>query len=118
LPRCWHHHVLLFAGVSCDVRVVSPPHQIDRQAEDRCHRLGQVRPVTVHRMVAKDTVDQDVAAIAERKLRLDAAVLGSVTVSTHAEGSERVGLGRGRAGRAGETRHMGEILAGLLSADD
>ena len=25
--------------------------QIDRQAEDRCHRLGQQRTVTVHRMV-------------------------------------------------------------------
>lgn len=25
--------------------------QIDRQAEDRCHRLGQKRTVTVHRLV-------------------------------------------------------------------
>lgn len=25
--------------------------QIDRQAEDRCHRLGQTRPVTIHRLV-------------------------------------------------------------------
>lgn len=26
--------------------------QIDRQAEDRCHRLGQTRPVTIHRLVS------------------------------------------------------------------
>ena len=26
--------------------------QIDRQAEDRCHRLGQMRPVTVIRLVS------------------------------------------------------------------
>jgi len=25
--------------------------QVDRQAEDRCHRLGQTRPVTVIRLV-------------------------------------------------------------------
>ena len=26
--------------------------QIDRQAEDRCHRLGQTKPVHVHRLVS------------------------------------------------------------------
>jgi len=27
--------------------------QIDRQAEDRCHRLGQTKPVHVYRLVSK-----------------------------------------------------------------
>ena len=49
--------------------------QIDRQAEDRCHRLGQTRPVTVHRLVTAGTVDERIVQIAERKLDLDAAVL-------------------------------------------
>ena len=43
------------------------------QAEDRCHRLGQTRPVTVHRLVAADSVDQKIVAIATRKLSLDQA---------------------------------------------
>lgn len=51
--------------------------QIDRQAEDRCHRIGQTKPVTIYRMVTKGTVDENVFEIASRKLTLDAAVLES-----------------------------------------
>ncbi|KAL6566287.1 Protein CHROMATIN REMODELING 19 [Orobanche gracilis] len=51
--------------------------QIDRQAEDRCHRIGQTKPVTIYRLVTKDTVDENVYEIAKRKLNLDAAVLKS-----------------------------------------
>lgn len=31
--------------------------QVDRQAEDRCHRLGQTRPVTVLRLVSSSNPD-------------------------------------------------------------
>ena len=41
--------------------------QNDRQAEDRCHRLGQTRPVTVYKLVAAETVDAKIAEIAMRK---------------------------------------------------
>ncbi|KAJ4710236.1 Protein CHROMATIN REMODELING [Melia azedarach] len=51
--------------------------QIDRQAEDRCHRIGQTKPVTIYRLVTKGTVDENVYEIAKRKLILDAAVLES-----------------------------------------
>lgn len=30
----------------------------DRQAEDRAHRIGQQRPVTVYKMYVKDTVEE------------------------------------------------------------
>ena len=81
------------------------PHN-DRQAEDRCHRVGQTkyvspspptlsaslalttrtcagpserrpggpRPVTVIRLVAKGTIEEQILACADRKLRLDQAV--------------------------------------------
>lgn len=49
--------------------------QIDRQAEDRSHRLGQTKPVTVYRLVTSGTVDERIVEIAEGKLALDAAIL-------------------------------------------
>ena len=42
---------------SCSPLSPSPTPQVDRQAEDRCHRLGQTRKVTVYRLVCDNTVD-------------------------------------------------------------
>ncbi|KAF6259017.1 SNF2 family N-terminal domain-containing protein [Scenedesmus sp. NREL 46B-D3] len=99
--------------------------QVDRQAEDRCHRLGQTRPVTVHRMVLAGTVDNNIHQIAQRKLRLDKEVLEGVTVTTEGGGGRGRGRGRGRGGRgdgpavgSAESKHMGEILAALLAGHD
>ncbi|GAX85084.1 hypothetical protein CEUSTIGMA_g12504.t1 [Chlamydomonas eustigma] len=97
--------------------------QVDRQAEDRCHRLGQTKPVTVYRMVTKSTVDQNVLSIAERKLALDAAVLNDVTITGGDEesGAAEVDPGKPKRGRPGldskEVRHMGAILSALLSEE-
>ncbi|KAI4369099.1 hypothetical protein MLD38_017586 [Melastoma candidum] len=74
--------------------------QIDRQAEDRCHRIGQTKPVTIYRLVTKSTVDENVYEIAKRKLILDAAVLES-------------GVEVGNQGYTSE-KTMGEILSALL----
>lgn len=74
--------------------------QIDRQAEDRCHRIGQTRPVTIYRLVTKGTVDENVYEIAKRKLILDAAVLESgVEVDNEGDTSDMT---------------MGEILSSIL----
>ena len=35
------------------------------QAEDRSHRLGQERPVTIYRMITDATVDADILSIAQ-----------------------------------------------------
>lgn len=47
----------------------------DKQAEDRCHRIGQVKPVNIIKLVAKDTVDEDIYQMGERKSMLSKAVL-------------------------------------------
>merc|ERR1712136_309298 len=43
----------------------------DKQAEDRCHRLGQLKTVEVIRLVAKNTVEEAMYRIANQKLRLE-----------------------------------------------
>ncbi|KAF7002982.1 hypothetical protein CFC21_018374 [Triticum aestivum] len=74
--------------------------QMDRQAEDRCHRIGQQKPVTIYRLVTKESVDESIYAIARRKLVLDAAVLQS-----GADLDDRTDV---------PEQTMGEILASLL----
>ena len=41
---------------------------VEDQASDRAHRLGQTRPVTVVRMVAQGTIEQQVIELHARKL--------------------------------------------------
>eukprot|EP00934_Nitzschia_sp_Nitz4_P007849 Nitzschia sp. Nitz4//scaffold2_size372955//31330//34835//NITZ4_000361-RA/size372955-augustus-gene-0.353-mRNA-1//1//CDS//3329546590//7839//frame0 len=49
----------------------------DLQAEDRCHRIGQKRKVTVYKLVAEDTVDADIYNMQERKSKMNAAIMES-----------------------------------------
>jgi len=47
----------------------------DLQAEDRCHRIGQKKPVTIIKMVTQGTVDEDIYSIQERKARMNKAIM-------------------------------------------
>jgi superfamily II DNA or RNA helicase len=47
------------------------------QAADRAHRIGQDRPVFVHRLVAKDTVEERILGLQEKKRALAEAALGA-----------------------------------------
>jgi superfamily II DNA or RNA helicase len=49
---------------------------VEDQAASRAHRIGQDRPVMVHRMVAKDTVEERILALQERKRRIADVALG------------------------------------------
>ncbi|WP_166027102.1 DEAD/DEAH box helicase [Streptomyces chilikensis] len=50
---------------------------VEAQATDRAHRIGQTRPVQVHRMIVEGTVEDRIAALLEAKKELADAVLGS-----------------------------------------
>jgi SNF2 family DNA or RNA helicase len=49
---------------------------VEEQAADRAHRFGQQRPVMVYRMVTKDTVEERILALQERKRRVADVALG------------------------------------------
>ena len=49
----------------------------EAQAIDRTHRIGQRNNVMVYRMIAKETIEQKVAALKDRKAALFADVLGN-----------------------------------------
>ena len=47
----------------------------DLQAEDRCHRVGQTKPVKVIKLVSRDTVDEDIYEMQRRKISMNDAIL-------------------------------------------
>ena len=46
------------------------PHN-DKQAEDRCHRVGQLRPVKIIRFISEDTIEEGIYTVAQDKLQLE-----------------------------------------------
>ena len=49
---------------------------VEDQATDRAYRIGQTRPVQVHRMVTRGTIEERVGLLLDRKRALADAVLG------------------------------------------
>ena len=49
--------------------------QQDLQAQDRCHRLGQKKPVSIYRLVSENSVEEKIVERAQQKLKLDAMVV-------------------------------------------
>jgi len=48
---------------------------VEDQAADRAHRIGQERPVMVYRLIAKDTVEEGILALQDKKRGLAEAAL-------------------------------------------
>ncbi|XP_058154785.1 lymphoid-specific helicase isoform X2 [Dasypus novemcinctus] len=49
--------------------------QSDLQAQDRCHRIGQTKPVVVYRLVTANTIDQKIVERAAAKRRLEKLII-------------------------------------------
>ncbi|MFJ8468027.1 DEAD/DEAH box helicase [Streptomyces swartbergensis] len=69
---------------------------VEAQATDRAYRIGQTRPVQVHRIIAEGTIEDRIAELLARKRELADAVLGSgeaaLTELTDAELADLVEL--------------------------
>jgi SNF2 family DNA or RNA helicase len=66
--------------------------QVDLQAQDRAHRIGQRSTVRVFRLIVENTVEERIVERAETKLRLDKIVIqqGRLVDSHHKVGSEEM----------------------------
>jgi superfamily II DNA or RNA helicase len=70
---------------------------VEAQATDRAHRIGQVRPVQVHRLITEGTLEDRIATMLAAKKELADAVLGrqdgpELTELTNAELTDLVEL--------------------------
>lgn len=70
----------------------------DLQAEDRCHRIGQKKPVTIIKMVTKGTVDEAIYSLQERKEKMNKAIMDE----------------KGNTEKAGSNNDMNEIMTSVV----
>ncbi|XP_011305464.1 uncharacterized ATP-dependent helicase C17A2.12 [Fopius arisanus] len=49
--------------------------QLEVQAEDRVYRIGQARPVFIHKFICPDTIEEKIVDLQAKKLRIAEAVL-------------------------------------------
>jgi len=57
--------------------------QVDLQAQDRCHRMGQTKPVVVYRFCSKNTIDERILNFATAKRKLEKMIIGSGKIILH-----------------------------------
>jgi len=68
---------------------------VEDQATDRAHRIGQTRPVTVYRLVTKDSIEEQILALHEKKRDLVSGVLEGTDRAGKLSTAELVALIRG-----------------------
>ena len=65
---------------------------VEDQAADRAHRIGQERPVLIHRLVARDTVEERILALQTKKRAIANAALGMADRATSISKEELLAL--------------------------
>lgn len=65
---------------------------VEDQASDRAHRIGQTRPVTVYRLITRDTIEEKIVALHERKRHLADSLLEGTGEASSISTDELIGL--------------------------
>jgi SNF2 family DNA or RNA helicase len=65
---------------------------VEEQASDRTHRIGQQRPVTVYRIVAKDTIEEKIVDLHSWKRDLANSLLDEAEVPVTLSAEEMLKL--------------------------
>ncbi len=69
---------------------------VEDQASDRAHRIGQLRPVTVYRLVTENTIEDKILKLHEHKRDLADSLLSGTDVSAKLNADELLELISGR----------------------
>ncbi len=85
---------------------------VEDQATDRAHRIGQTRPVTVYRLVAKDTIEEQILALHGEKRTLVSNVLDGTDQAGKLSSHELVALIKGRDEEAESERSQRSAKVG------
>ncbi|MBL1263716.1 DEAD/DEAH box helicase [Methylomicrobium sp. RS1] len=67
---------------------------VEDQASDRAHRMGQKRPVTIYRMIAKQTIEEKIVALHSHKRDLADSLLEGADVSGKVSADDLLSLMR------------------------
>ncbi len=68
---------------------------VEDQASDRAHRIGQLRPVTIYRLIVKDSIEEGIVALHRHKRDLADALLEGADSSARLSEEDLLGLIRG-----------------------
>ncbi|GAA5847405.1 hypothetical protein JCM9279_000465 [Rhodotorula babjevae] len=88
------------------------PHN-DKQAEDRCYRIGQTRQVDIVRLLTKGSLDEAMYELATTKLKLDAEVSGQQQAPTAKAEGQSTAEGDAEDTGSAEKRMKKSLLSGL-----
>jgi superfamily II DNA or RNA helicase len=70
---------------------------VEDQASDRAHRIGQQRPVTIYRLIVKDSIEEGIVALHRQKRDLADALLEGAEASGRLSEEDLLDLIRGTA---------------------
>ncbi len=65
---------------------------VEDQASDRAHRIGQTRPVTIYRLVCKDTIEEKIVKLHQEKRDLADSLLEGTDMSGRLSSDELISL--------------------------
>ena len=65
---------------------------VEDQASNRAHRIGQQRPVTVYRLVAKNTIEEKIVKLHQEKRDLAGSLLDGSDISAKISAEELIRL--------------------------
>lgn len=87
--------------------------QNDRQAADRCYRIGQEKAVTIVRLISRDTIDEQIFELGKSKLKLAERVQGQNDADEDDEGEEAGANTQEEMEKKMEKSLLAGILAGV-----